>query len=86
MEHSNNNAAKQANISISSLYHFQVDYGKELLDFIIKSHDDVDETMIPKRRFCYLDLSLYFEMLYQYWNNPRNWIIKRLAIEIYLNI
>ena len=42
--------------------------------------------MIPKRRHFYFDLSLYFEMLYQYWNNPRNWIIKRLAIGIYLNI
>ena len=37
MEDSNNNAAKQANISVSSLNNFQGDYGKELLDFMIKS-------------------------------------------------
>ena len=38
MEDSNNNAAKQTKILVSSLNNFQGDKGKELLDFIIKSN------------------------------------------------
>ena len=38
MEDSNNNAAKQTKILVSSLNHFQGDKGEELLDFIILSN------------------------------------------------
>ena len=38
MEDSNNNAAKQTKILVSSLNNFQGDKGKELLDFIIQSN------------------------------------------------